>query len=252
MVRVSFLAAVFCAFVVADADAATNMYIKFEGPAIEGTATAEGHEKDIELLSWSHRSQLLTFTKYIDSASNSILKYCWSGKQFARVTITCDRNDGSTDNQPEKYLVVVMQNVFISNCSISGGRDDIPVEQVSLDYDTIKYDYFSQKVTNPPQSMTATPPLRAAAAPSCSVKFSGASSAVPLQSWNLTEGKGGSPALTFKARTDAKALQKAAAGGSATLTCGKSASVKLSDVKVSRVSNANGVADVTLTFGKVD
>src|SRR5688572_4930755 len=33
---------------------ATNMYIKFEDPAIEGAATAAGHEKEMEILSWNH------------------------------------------------------------------------------------------------------------------------------------------------------------------------------------------------------
>ena len=33
---------------------ATNLYIKFEDPSIEGESTAEGHEKEIEILSWPH------------------------------------------------------------------------------------------------------------------------------------------------------------------------------------------------------
>ena len=67
---------------------ASNMYIKFEEPAIDASSTAAGHEKEIEILSWSHgfvqptsptRSfagsgsveqathQNLTFTKYLDT-----------------------------------------------------------------------------------------------------------------------------------------------------------------------------------------
>lgn len=33
---------------------ASNLYIKFEEPAIEGTSTAAEHAKEIEILSWSH------------------------------------------------------------------------------------------------------------------------------------------------------------------------------------------------------
>ena len=144
----------------------TNMYIQFEEPAIVGTSTASGHEKEIEILSWNHgfaqpaspkRStagsgtveqathQNLTFTKYLDGATNALLKYCWSGKQIGKATITCYRSDGATDNKPVQYLKVIMEHVMIANYSISGGPGDIPVENVSLDYGVVQYNYTDQK-----------------------------------------------------------------------------------------------------------
>lgn len=151
---------------------ATNMYLKFEGPEIAGGATATGHQGEIEMLSWSHgfvqstsptrsantsqREQAnhsnLTFTKYLDVATNELLKYCWSGKQIKKVTISCLRSDGHSDNPPVKYLTIIMEHVVIANYSISGGPGDIPVENVSLDYGIIQYNYIDQK--RPP--MTAT------------------------------------------------------------------------------------------------
>jgi type VI secretion system secreted protein Hcp len=145
---------------------ATNMYLKFEDPAIEASSTASGHEKDIEILSWSHgfvqptsatRSfagsatveqathQNLSFTKYLDTATNALLKYCWAGKQIGKATISCFRSDGATDNKPVKYLEIAMQHVVISNYSVSGGPSDIPVENVSLDYGIVQYTYLDQK-----------------------------------------------------------------------------------------------------------
>ena len=145
---------------------ATNMYIKFEEPAIDASSTASGHEKEIEILSWSHgfvqptsptRSvagagtveqathQNLSFTKYLDTATNALLKYCWSGKQIGKATVTCWRSDGATDNKPVKYLEIAMQHVIISNYSVSGGPGDIPVENVSLDYGVVQYTYLDQK-----------------------------------------------------------------------------------------------------------
>ena len=145
---------------------ATNMYIKFEEPAIEGSGGAAGHEKEIEILSWSHgfsqptsptRSTAgsgtveqanhsnFTFTKYLDSATNALLKYCWSGKQIGKATLTCYRSSGADDNKPVEYLKVIMQHVVISNYSVSGGPGDIPVENVSLDYGIIQYNYVNQK-----------------------------------------------------------------------------------------------------------
>ena len=145
---------------------ASNMYIKFETPNLTGSSTAAEHANEIEVLSWSHgftqstsptRSgvgggtveqathQNLTFTKYLDSSSNDLLKNCWGGKQFDKVTLTCFRADGATDNKPVQYLLVEMQHVIVSNYSISGGPGYIPVENVSLDYGIIKYNYIPQK-----------------------------------------------------------------------------------------------------------
>ena len=149
---------------------ATNMYIQFEQPSIAGTSTADGHKNEIEILAWKHgftqptsptRStagsgtveqvthQNFTFTKYLDSATDDLLKNCWSGRQFAKVTLSCYRADGATDNKPVKYLTVVMQNVVISNFSVSGGAGDVPVENVSLDYGSVTYTYIDQKGEQP-------------------------------------------------------------------------------------------------------
>ncbi len=145
---------------------ASNMYIKFEEPGIEGDSTAEGHVGQIEVLSWSHgfnqptspvRSaagsgtveqathQNLTFTKYVDTATDDLLKMCWSGKQIGKATLTCRRSDGATDNAPVDYLVIEIQHIIVSNFSISGGPGDVPVENVSLDYGIVKYIYKPQK-----------------------------------------------------------------------------------------------------------
>ena len=74
---------------------ATNMYIKFEEPGIEGGSSAAEHAEQIEIMSWSHgftqptsptratagggtveqaNHSNFTFTKYIDSATDDLLK----------------------------------------------------------------------------------------------------------------------------------------------------------------------------------
>lgn len=145
---------------------ATNMYIKFETPAVVGGSDSAAHVDEIEIMSWSHgfsqptspvRSTAgsgtveqanhsnFTFTKYLDSATDDLLKHCWSGKQFGKATVTCYRSDGTTENAPVEYLKIVMEHVVISNLSISGGAGDIPVENVSLDYGIVQYNYKPQK-----------------------------------------------------------------------------------------------------------
>jgi len=145
---------------------ASNMYIKFEEPPIEAGSTAKGHENELEILSWNHgfsqptsptrsaagagsveqaNHQNLSFTKYLDGSTHSLLRYCWTGKQIGKATLACFRSDGSEANEPVKYLEVLMEHVIISNYSVSGGPGDIPVENISLDYGTVQYTYNSQK-----------------------------------------------------------------------------------------------------------
>lgn len=143
---------------------ATNAYIKLDG--IAGGSTANKHAGEIEIMSWSHgfsqptspvRSTAgsgsveqanhsnFTFTKYIDSSTDDLLKHCWGGKQIKTAVVTCYRADGNDKNEPVEYLKIEMEHVVVSNFSISGGAGDVPVENVSLDYGVITYTYKPQK-----------------------------------------------------------------------------------------------------------
>lgn len=140
---------------------ATNMYIKFDD--VKGEAEDAAHKDWIEVLSWSHgfsqpaspvRSSTgstveranhsnLSITKYLDSATKDLLKACWSGKQFEKVDMECFRADGN--NAPIKYLMINMEDVVVSNYSLSGGGGDVPVENLSLAYSKVTYNYDSKK-----------------------------------------------------------------------------------------------------------
>jgi type VI secretion system secreted protein Hcp len=135
---------------------AINMYIKFETPNIAGSGTGE-HAGEIEVLSWSHGFQQptgrgreqtghesLSFTKYMDASSTELLRSCWEGRQFGKVTLRCYRPDGSVERRFVEYLSVVLEHVVISDFKVSGGPGDIPVEHVSLDYGLISYHYTEQ------------------------------------------------------------------------------------------------------------
>lgn len=143
-----------------------NTYLKFEDPIIHGASTSPGHPGEIEVLSWSHgfaqptepgRSspgpgtveqathQTFTFTKYPDSSTYDLQQFNWSGKQIGRATLHCYRSDGEGGGVPVEYLTVAMEHVIISNYAVSGGPGDLPVENISLDYGTVRYDYKEQK-----------------------------------------------------------------------------------------------------------
>jgi type VI secretion system secreted protein Hcp len=131
------------------------MYIEFNEPTIGRS----------EILSWSHgfvqptsasRSaagaveqashQNLSFSKYLDSNTNALLKACWSGKQFKGAILTAYRTDSG--GKPVQYLTVTMVHVIVSNYSVSGGPGDVPVENYSLDYGLITYEYTAQGQSN--------------------------------------------------------------------------------------------------------
>lgn len=143
-----------------------NTYLRFEEPSISGMSTAAGHIGEIEVLSWNAgvaqptsptrstagtgtveqaNHQNLTLTKYFDSSSQELSKYCWAGRQIGKAILTCYRADGAVDNKPVEYLKVVMEHVVISNYSVSGGPGDLPVENITLDYGIIQYHYKDQK-----------------------------------------------------------------------------------------------------------
>ena len=139
---------------------ATNIYLKIEGPDVKGESTDAKHKDQIEVLGWSHsfsqatspvRSTAgsgtveranhadLTFTKYTDTASTDLLKHCWAGQHFTKMTLQQFRA-GGVDEEVE-YLTVELEDVVISHFSISAGAGDLPVENVGLAYGKITYKY---------------------------------------------------------------------------------------------------------------
>lgn len=141
---------------------ATNFFIKIDG--IDGESQVSGHEKDIQVLSWSHsfnqptsatRSSAgggtveqanhadFSFTKYIDVATVPLMKSCWTGKTIKNAVFTTYRSDGDA---LVEYLKIEMDNVIVSNISIGGGTGDLATETLTLSYSKVKYTYTEQKV----------------------------------------------------------------------------------------------------------
>lgn len=137
---------------------AQNFFLKLGD--IAGECSIEGHQKEIQALSWSHSFNQPTsptrsaggtveqanhadfsFTKYTDAASVPMLKQCWTGKPIATAVFTACRSDGDA---LVEYLKVEMSNAIISNISLGGGTGDMPVETVTLSYSAVKYTYAFQ------------------------------------------------------------------------------------------------------------
>lgn len=145
----------------------SNIYMKIEteeGKEIEGNSTAKGHEKWIELMSWSHgfhqpttaatkssdqqatsraNHSDLSCTKFTDASSSPLMHICWTGKQIDKITIECYRASGSDDvgGGSTDYLTILMEDVIIGNFSISGGGDELPIENITFNYTKITYTF---------------------------------------------------------------------------------------------------------------
>lgn len=143
---------------------ASNMYISLTDA--KGEVIVADQKDSIEVISWSHAFSQPTsptrvsagsgtverashtdfsFVKYTDASTQSLIKFCWTGKQVAKAIFSAYRADGNEDNSKLKYLEVTMEEVVISNVSVGGGAGDISTENVSLNYGVITYKYVQQK-----------------------------------------------------------------------------------------------------------
>ena len=141
---------------------AINVFIKIDGPGIIGGSTSKGHEGEIEVLSWNHgfnqptqavrsgagsgtvetaNHNHFSFSKYMDEATDDLLKICWTGKHIDKVVMNCYRSVGDvgTSQSGVPYLKIEMENVIVSNYALGGGVGDLPTEQVSFNYGKVTY-----------------------------------------------------------------------------------------------------------------
>lgn len=138
---------------------AMDMFIKFEGD-IKGESKAKGHLEDIDVLAWSwgisnsgtmhtgggggagkSNVQDISFTKYIDKGSTKLAMAALSGAHITKATLTVQKAGGTA----EKYIEIVMENVLITSVSLGGsGGEDRLTENVTLNFEKVTYDYFTQ------------------------------------------------------------------------------------------------------------
>lgn len=141
--------------------AAVDYFLKIDG--VEGESKDSKHKGEIDVLSWSwgesnsgsHATgggggagkvamQDFHFTMKVNKASPKLLQNCASGKTCAKAMLTC-RKSGS--DKPQEYLLITFTDVIISSFQTggSGGSDIVPVDQISLNFAKIEYEYKEQK-----------------------------------------------------------------------------------------------------------
>ena len=141
---------------------ATECFLKIEGPDLEGEARTDGHEGEIDVLSWSwglshagamHQTggrgagkasvQDLRATKRVDAATPNLVLACLSGTQFRSATLTCLRVDGDGSRLP--YLVIAMRRVNITAVDDGGTSGGEPLaEDLRLNFAEVIVRYTKQ------------------------------------------------------------------------------------------------------------
>ena len=83
----------------------------------------------------------LSFTKYIDSASNALLMACCKGTHHDDATLIVRKAGGS----PVEYVVIKMTEVMVTSISTGGsGGEDRLTENVTLNFAKFEFKYQPQ------------------------------------------------------------------------------------------------------------
>lgn len=140
---------------------AVDMFIKIGDVA--GESTDKKHPGDIDVLAWSwglsnsgtthmgggggsgkSNVQDISFTKYTDKSSPTLMQACFNGHHFPTAKLVVRKAGGK--NAPIEYIKIEMTEVLITSVSAGGsGGEDRLTENVTLNFAKVKYEYTPQK-----------------------------------------------------------------------------------------------------------
>jgi type VI secretion system secreted protein Hcp len=137
---------------------AVDIYLKV-GP-IKGESQDTKHKEWIDVLSYSWGATQtgtghlgggigagkvnvndLSITHYVDAASPELFLACAKGTHFDQATLKVRK----AGDKPLDYIIFTMAEVFVTGVQTSGsGSDERVMENVSLNFTKIKFDYIVQ------------------------------------------------------------------------------------------------------------
>ncbi len=146
---------------------AVDYYLKIDG--IKGESEDDKHKDEIEIIDfeWSEQQnsnfaqgggggggkvkmENFKFRTFLNSASPALMQCCAEGKHIKDATFTCRKAGGGQKD----YYKVTMEEIIVASCHISGGNGNIqeggyveghPVEEITLNFGKIKWEYHPQK-----------------------------------------------------------------------------------------------------------
>jgi len=128
---------------------------------VEGESDKKGHEKEIEVesFSWGESNptsfaygggggvgkvsiQDVHFTKLVDKASGNLAQFCASGKHIGEAQFTFRK----AGEDAQEYFKVKLTDVMISSYQLSdsSGGSTLPHESVSLAAAKVQFEYYPQ------------------------------------------------------------------------------------------------------------
>jgi type VI secretion system secreted protein Hcp len=145
---------------------ALDAFIKIEGPVVEGNSLVEGHEKELQIMSYSwglsnpgstHEGpgsgtakanvQDVHCMMNMDKAWPNLVKFCQNGRHFEKVTLFARKAGG---DETVTYKKLEMEDVLISSVQ-DGASDGSETNSVSFSLNFGRY-----KVTYTPQKEDGT------------------------------------------------------------------------------------------------
>ena len=139
---------------------ASDMFLRLTD--MDGESLDHEHGKEIDVLAWSwgmsqsgttHLGpgagsgkvsvQDVSVTKYVDSASHSLVQFCTNGKHFGEGFLTVRKAGGE---KPLEYVKIKMEDVIVTSISTGGsGGEDRLTENITLNFAKVTFTYTPQK-----------------------------------------------------------------------------------------------------------
>jgi type VI secretion system secreted protein Hcp len=140
--------------------AAVDYFLKVDG--IEGEAQDAKHKNEINVESWSWGEtnagdaaarggmgagkvsmQDFHFVMKVNKSTPKLMEACASGQHIKTAELTCRK----AGKDQQEYLKIKLSDLIVSNFHTGGSAGDsvIPVDQISLNFSKIEYEYKEQK-----------------------------------------------------------------------------------------------------------
>jgi type VI secretion system secreted protein Hcp len=137
-----------------------DYFLKIDG--IEGESQDSKHKNEIDIESWSwgetnvgdaaHRGgmgagkvsmQDFHFVMRVNKSTPKLMQHCASGQHVKTAVLTCRK----AGKDQQEYLKIKLEDFIVSSYQTGGSRGDgvVPVDQVSLNFSKIEYEYKEQK-----------------------------------------------------------------------------------------------------------
>lgn len=136
---------------------ASDYFLDIDG--IKGEATDATHKDHIQLQSWSWGEsqsgsfasnagggagkvsmQDFHFAMSTNKASPELMLSCATGKHIAKAVLTCRK----AGEKQQEFFKISFTDLLISSYQVGGGGD-VPTDQISFNFATVKFEYAPQK-----------------------------------------------------------------------------------------------------------